>query len=136
LHLVDSWHLAEYRKGQTTQVKEKFASQIRQGQVRIHHKLSLDAAADFEDGSLDWIYLDTDHSYSTTRSELRAYAPKLKPDGVIAGHDYTTGNWVAGYRYGVVEAVHEFCVEQGWELVYITAQTIENRSFAIRRLGA
>ena len=68
-------------------------------------------------------------------SPLRRNSPKLTPDGVIAGHDYTTGNWVKGYRYGVVEAVHEFCVEEDWELIYITAEPIENQSFAIRRMS-
>ncbi|MEX0773138.1 MAG: class I SAM-dependent methyltransferase, partial [Balneolales bacterium] len=81
----------------------------------------------------DWIYIDTDHSYETTRDELRLYASKVKQGGIIAGHDYVKGNWITTYRYGVIEAVHEFCVNNDWELIYLTAEPIENQSFAIRR---
>ena len=67
-------------------------------------------------------------------AELLAYAPKLKPGGIMAGHDYSMGNWVKGFRYGVIEAVHEFCVEHDWELRYLTVQRLERPSFAISRL--
>ena len=70
-----------------------------------------------------------------TAAELRAYAPKLKPGGIMAGHDYSMGNWVKGLRYGVIEAVHEFCVEHDWELRYLTVQRLERPSFAISRLS-
>lgn len=53
---------------------------------------------------------------------------------MIAGHDYTIGNWVEGYRYGVIEAVHEFCVENDWRISYLTVDTTEGRSFAITRI--
>ena len=35
---------------------------------------------------------------------------------------------------GVIEAVHEFCVEHDWELRYLTVQRLERPSFAISRL--
>ena len=97
--------------------------------------LSTDTALEFEDGYFDMIYIDTDHSYATTRDELAAYLPKMKPDGIIAGHDYSLGNWVTGYRYGVIEAVHEFCVAHDWELLYLTAEPLERQSFAIRKIA-
>ena len=75
--------------------------------------MSTDAIGDFEDSTFDWIYIDTDHSYELTYKELRGYAPKVKPDGIIAGHDYSMGNWIDAYRYGVIEAVNEFCVQEG-----------------------
>lgn len=84
---------------------------------------------------IDWIYIDTDHSYETTRDELRLYASKVKDGGIIAGHDYVKGNWITTYRYGVIEAVHEFCVGNDWELIYLTAEPLESQSFAIRKVG-
>lgn len=97
-------------------------------------KLSTDAAYDFPDNYFDWIYIDTDHTYETTRDELRLYAPKMKKGGIIAGHDYVHGNWISTFRYGVVEAVHEFCVQFGWEIIYLTIEPTENQSFAIRKI--
>jgi predicted O-methyltransferase YrrM len=48
-----------------------------------------DAAARYADGSLDFVFIDTEHIYDDTVSLLRLYLPKLKPTGVIAGHDFT-----------------------------------------------
>ena len=134
LHLVDAWGSDRYHAGLAEAVASKFSDLIQDNRVQIHRKLSIDAAQDFEDDYFDWIYIDTDHSYETTRDELIKYAPKVKKDGLITGHDYSMGNWVKSYRYGVIEAVHEFCVNYGWELVYITLEPTENQSFAIRRL--
>ena len=134
LHLVDSWATRRYNDDKARRVQDRFATQIAAGQVSIHRGLSLDAVTQFEDGSLDWVYIDSSHAYGVTAAELRAYAPKLRPGGIMAGHDYSMGNWVKGFRYGVIEAVHEFCVEHDWELRYLTVQRLERPSFAISRL--
>jgi len=31
--------------------------------------------------SLDWVYIDTDHTYKTTKEELEAAAKAVKPEG-------------------------------------------------------
>lgn len=134
LHLIDIWGTDRFHDGKFQNVQSHFSEEIDSGQVQIHKKLSTDAAGDFEDDYFDWIYIDTDHSYETTRDELLKYAPKVKQDGIIAGHDYMMGNWITTYRYGVIEAVHEFCVKYNWELLYLTAEPTENKSFAIRRI--
>jgi len=133
LHLVDDWDSERYHAGLAEVVASKFRDLIQDNRIQIHRKLSIDAAQDFEEDYFDWIYIDTDHSYETTRDELIKYAPKVKKDGLITGHDYSMGNWVKSHRYGVIEAVHEFCVNYGWELIYITLEPTENQSFAIRR---
>ena len=134
LHLVDVWNSKTYHAGLFRKVADKFKNLIDEGRIQILRKLSTDAAEDFDDNYFDWIYIDTDHSYATTREELVKYAPKVKHDGIIAGHDYTMGFWSSLNRYGVIEAVHEFCVKYEWELVYLTVEPTENQSFAIRRI--
>lgn len=134
LHLVDLWGSERYHGGLFDSVKQRFGTEIADGRVQVHRKMSVDAADDFADASFDWIYIDTDHSYETTARELRRFASKIKDGGLIAGHDYCMGNWANGYRYGVIEAVHEFCVRENWELVYLTAEPLESQSFAIRRI--
>jgi glycosyltransferase involved in cell wall biosynthesis len=134
LHLVDLWGSERYHGGLFDSVKQRFGTDIADGRVQVHRKMSVDAADDFADASFDWIYIDTDHSYETTARELRRFASKIKDGGLIAGHDYCMGNWANGYRYGVIEAVHEFCVKENWELVYLTAEPLESQSFAIRRI--
>jgi len=89
----------------------------------------------FPDAYFDWIYIDTDHSYPTTRDELAVYESKMKPGGIIAGHDYVMGNWRGSLKFGVIEAVHEFCIARNWELLYVTTEQTTNASFAIRKIG-
>lgn len=134
LHLIDVWDSERYNNDLFESVRSNFENLIAKGRVQVHRKLSTGAVEDFPNDYFDWIYIDSDHSYKVTRDELRKYASKVKNDGIIAGHDYSIGNWVCSYRYGVIEAVHEFCVEQGWELVYLTLDPIELQSFAIRRI--
>ena len=134
LHLVDKWSGVRYHEGKCLAVTEKFKKEIESGQVVIHRKLSTEAAADFSDSSLDWVYIDTSHSYEVTRDELLIYSEKVKPGGILAGHDYSMGNWIKTYRYGVIEAVHEFCVNHDWELIYLTVDPLEQQSFAIRKI--
>ena len=135
LHLIDVWNSRTYGASLFEEVASKFKGEIDKGRIQIHKKLSTDAAGDFENDYFDWIYIDTTHSYDTTRKELARYASKVKRDGIIAGHDYTMGIWSSLNRYGVIEAVHEFCVKYGWELVYLTVEPAENQSFAIRRIN-
>jgi hypothetical protein len=60
------------------------------------------SASRYEDGSLDWVYIDADHRYEAVRRDILAWLPKVKKGGMIAGHDY------AAYpTFGVIEAVTE-----------------------------
>lgn len=135
LYLVDMWATDRFNDQKFEAVTKKFKPETNSGQVEIVRTNSVDSAGRFEDNALDWIYIDTDHSYETTKKELYAYARKIRSGGLIAGHDYCMGNWVSGYKYGVMEAVHEFCVAEDWELVFVTLDFTENQSFAIRRLS-
>lgn len=135
LHLIDAWNSRRYHGGLERLVRDKFSREIAAGLVRLNRGLSIDVLNGFPDGYFDWVYLDTDHSYATTRKELEVARRKVKSTGIIAGHDYVTGNWDGGIRYGVVEAVHEFCVKHDWELIALTHETDRHLSFAIRALG-
>lgn len=72
---------------------------------------SLDAATWVAPGSLDLVFIDGDHSYDAVRQDLRAWRDKVRPGGVLAGHDYSL------FRPGVPRAVHEFAAELGVGLV-------------------
>ncbi|MBP6699466.1 MAG: class I SAM-dependent methyltransferase [Flavobacteriales bacterium] len=134
LHLIDVWSSTRYHSGLEAQVRARFAKEIATGQVRIDLGLSTDVLHTYADHHFDWLYIDTDHGYAVTAQELDIARNKVKPNGIIAGHDYVTGNWNGGVRYGVVEAVHEFCVKYNWELILLTHETDRHLSFAIRAI--
>jgi hypothetical protein len=68
----------------------------------------VDAAKQFLDGELDFVYIDGDHSYEFAKNDIAAWWPKIKPGGILSGHDYTVGNPEKGHVYGVIQAVDEF----------------------------
>lgn len=136
LHLIDAWADTErYHDGLRKLVEDKFYSEIIQGFVEINRGFSTDVLNNFPDCYFDWVYLDTNHTYCTTAAELQVLKTKVKPGGIIAGHDYIIGNWVGGYRYGVIEAVHELCLNHNWELIYITINKNEMPSFAVKQFN-
>ena len=47
----------------------------------------------FENDSIDFIYIDGSHSEENVRRDLELYLPKLKKNGIIAGHDYLELVW-------------------------------------------
>lgn len=68
---------------------------------------SLAAPAQIEDGSLDLVFLDADHSYEGVRTDIAAWAPKVKAGGILGGHDYR--NPEPGFDFsGVERAVLEW----------------------------
>ena len=134
LHLIDMWGNERYHEGLHLEVKDKFKEEIRTERVEINHGMSTSVVEQFEDNYFDWVYIDTDHTYETTLTELQKFSKKLKPGGMIAGHDYLIGNWISMFKYGVVEAVYEFCSKNDWELLYVTAEIGQHPSFAIRKI--
>lgn len=48
---------------------------------------SAEASNNYEDESLDFVYIDADHSYEAFKKDLQHWYPKVKRGGVFAGHD-------------------------------------------------
>ena len=134
LHLVDVWASERFNEQKASNVSRIFKKQIDNGSVILNRKLSTEVVSEFDDFYFDWIYIDTDHTYENTLLELKVFAKKIKIGGYIAGHDYSMGNWLTGAKFGVIEAVSEFCVTEGWKLVFLTADYTENQSFVITRI--
>jgi SAM-dependent methyltransferase len=55
----------------------------------ILHCDSLKAARVFDDASVDVVFHDANHSADAVENDVRAWIPKLKPDGILCGHDWT-----------------------------------------------
>lgn len=49
--------------------------------------LSSVAADQIPDGSLDLVFIDAAHDYKNVKSDILKYTPKLKPQGLLTGHD-------------------------------------------------
>ncbi len=60
---------------------------------------STEAARRFTDGTLDYVFIDGSHDYDSVIADIRAWRPKIKSIGIIAGHDIN--------QYQVEQAVKE-----------------------------
>jgi hypothetical protein len=49
---------------------------------------SVMAASTFLDKSLDVVYIDAEHTCDAVVRDIQAWAPKIKPGGLLCGHDY------------------------------------------------
>lgn len=53
------------------------------------YKMSDNATANFEDGLMDFVFIDGEHTYAQVTSDCKNYWPKVKSGGLLIGHDYT-----------------------------------------------
>ena len=70
---------------------------------------SAEAKSAFGDSSLAGIWIDAAHDYSSVVKDLAAWYPKVKPNGIFSGHDWT---WPE-----VSKAVKEHSDEYEWDII-------------------
>lgn len=99
--LVDGDKMTEERQ---KAVRVKYAQKVSRFAPRLRHidLPSVDAAKEIEDGSLDIVFIDGDHTYEGCKADIEAWFPKIRDGGWIAGHDYAHPVFP-----GVTQAVNE-----------------------------
>lgn len=55
--------------------------------VTLHRSRTDAAVSQFEDGSIDLLHIDADHSYDGVKADFDNYLPKVSPTGCILFHD-------------------------------------------------
>lgn len=81
-------------------------------------KTSMEALADFKDESLDFVYLDGDHSFMPVAEDIFHWEKKVRKGGIVAGHDYDLTR--VGAQNTVIHVkpvVDAYCQVFGRELV-------------------
>ena len=56
--------------------------------ITLIKKDSVEAAKDYEDESVDFIFFDSEHSQEHATHEIKSWYPKIKKGGFLGGHDY------------------------------------------------
>jgi hypothetical protein len=62
------------------------------GYYRVVAMKSPDASMLYGDETLDFVWLDGDHSVRGMKMDVPAWLPKIKPGGYFGGHDYAPGS--------------------------------------------
>lgn len=135
LYLVDVWKHIElgYRdrlmtndNKQTQRYRRVMKRYLDDSRVSVIRDYTSALAELVEPNSLDWIYIDADHSFRGCWQDLEIADRTVKPNGIIMGHDYNTGD-----GYGVIEAVDRFVKEKGYFLTLVTDERA--KSYLITR---
>lgn len=113
LYLIDIWD--DYGESDNSynhqnaynEVKRKFGNKTN---VEILKGYSSEIAKKIEDHSLDFVYIDANHSYEFVYQDLCSWNPKVKKNGIVAGHDI-------GMKE-VMDAVLDFGSKFHYEIYY------------------
>jgi hypothetical protein len=81
--------------------QKTFSNTKKYSNFHLIRKSSSDAVNDFEDESIDIVFIDANHSYESVKNDIDLWLPKVKTGGVLSGHDYSIG------FFGVIQAVNE-----------------------------
>lgn len=119
LYGVDAWRTytgyTDYVRPATfaamrDQTLERMGPYIKRDRFEIIEKFSMDALADFEDGSLDFVYIDANHQAPFVDQDIEGWSKKVRPGGIVAGHDYAR---IKRVQWGVIEAIQGHTKEHG-----------------------
>ena len=93
LYSIDAWKAYKGYRDHVTQGKLDGFYQVTQERlssyrVSLIRKFSVEALQDFNDGTLDFVYIDANHELPFVMFDIIEWSKKVRKDGIVAGHDY------------------------------------------------
>ena len=99
LHLssIDPWSIDAFEEpsNRTKAMKIQLENHYQDAKNRLAkyncqviRKKSMDAVQDFENNSLDFVYIDSNHNFVEVANDIYRWEKKVKPGGIVSGHDY------------------------------------------------
>jgi hypothetical protein len=93
--------------------------------TQILFKDSAEAASDITNESLDFVYVDADHSYEAVKRDINSWYSKLKSGGWMMFHDFN----IYKLNEEVAGATREFANSHGLALIHYVNGGISEVSF-------
>lgn len=93
--------------------------------LRYHLFVSdtVEAAKEIKDKSLDFVYIDAGHSFEEVKADYEAWLPKVRPGGIISGHDYGENDCIGVKQY------IDLLISQGEKFNFTTEDFWEGREY-------
>ena len=96
LYCVDPWEVydeyVEYNNKKTQTTCDNFYEQSKERlkgmNVEFIRKRSMDAVKDFKDNSLDFVFIDGNHTFEYAVEDIAKWEKKVRIGGIVSGHDY------------------------------------------------
>jgi len=70
-------------------VVRRLDAHMASGRFVLHRNLSVAAADSVAERTLDLVFLDARHDYQAVVEDMDAWRPKVRPGGILAGHDFS-----------------------------------------------
>lgn len=92
-------------------------------------KTSQEAVKDFPDNSLDFVYIDSNHSFGHVAMDLMIWLEKVRKGGIISGHDYFIDDHGSHQQHirHVKDAVDAFAKSYGFTNWYVLGRRVPIR---------
>lgn len=112
LYAIDAWRAYRgYREHVSQRKLDDFYEATRERlagyNCELVRKFSMDAVQDFEPESLDYVYIDANHSLRFVVEDITEWSTRVRRGGVVAGHDYRKTKAPVTMLH-VVQAVHAY----------------------------
>ena len=90
LYCIDSWSPYDECPSQEKQDRcfEETKKRLKNYNVVFIRKNSMDALNDIPDSSLDFVYIDANHTFESVSEDIAGWTTKVKGGGIVSGHDY------------------------------------------------
>ena len=123
LYLIDPWErYKETPRGGKQEQHDRnweLAHERLQGFDVVFMKgFSMDRVREFENDSLDFVYIDAHHSFDFVMQDIIEWTKRVKKGGIVSGHDYYSFRWA-----GVMEAVDVYVKVHELELNLTSKET-------------
>ncbi len=121
LYSIDGWdNYGGYRNGayhiELQKALKTAQDRLAKYDCKIIQEFSKDAVKRFEDESLDFVFIDANHTYQYVKEDIELWTPKVRKGGIVSGHDYYVGK---SGKMGVIEAVNEYIKNNNYKLEII-----------------
>lgn len=83
--------------------QQRLAEFVEQGRCHIRQAYSMDVVDGYDDESLDFVFIDGDHTFDAVCMDIIKWSRKVRPNGIVACHDY-----IPMRRGGVMKAVEAY----------------------------
>ena len=98
IDLFNDTYNENYDKNHVNKLYEIYNRNLEKNNVRDiiydYKDYSWEVAKYFEDKSVDFVYIDADHSYDSVTKDIQSWYPKMKSGGIISGHDFNNAKSV------------------------------------------
>lgn len=104
----------DYTAEEQLEIKESAAIRLAPFGNRVNwlYLSSINASHSIANGSLDFVFIDANHTYEEVKKDLAAWWPKVRTNGLFCGHDFNMD--------GVNKAVREFASEPNRDIHHIS----------------